>query len=251
MKKFSIIFLIISVLSIQLAVQAAFENLNDLEITTKAHNADKEGDYSTALSYYSEVLRRDPDNYAAYNMRGMIYLEQYNNYTQALNDFSSAIKYGSPNSGNYTFRGFTRMKLGDLDGSISDLTKAISINNQNKTPDAFAYCTRALVYSMKQEHKLSIEDATVSIKLQPKNPEAYQFRGLSKVLLYSKQHSSMDLQSALEGVQSGLNDINYAKEQFLQGVDMEGYQGAIEAYKATQNIINTIQREISKRSANN
>ena len=212
---------------------------NFVELFLKATNAYKSGDYAAALTNYDKIVEQYPDNAGAHAMLGLLYLEQYEDYPNSIESFSNAIKYDPNCAANYSFRGVARMKAGDIDGAISDLKSAIAINNQNKTPDAFAYCTRALLYLINSEYELSIKDATEAIKLQPKYPEAFHYRGLSKMSLALKTLS-------MQTMNSGIQDLNYAKEQCLQKSDMTEYLKILKSYKEALTSKTVMEHELNK-----
>jgi tetratricopeptide (TPR) repeat protein len=210
-----------------------------IELLSKATNAYKSGNYSAALIYYNKITEQHPENTEVYSILGTIYLEQYEDYNKAIENFSKAIKYDSTQASNYAFRGVARMKIGYIDGATSDLTRAITINNQNKTPDSFTYCTRALLYSMNSKYELAIKDATEAIKLQPKYPEAFHYRGLAKLNYYAQQKS-------ITGIKTAIIDLNYAKEQYLQLNDIEGYQDVMRSYQMANQMLTLLNKELSK-----
>ena len=155
------------------------------------------------------------------------------------NLLTNAIKYNPNESEYYTMRGIARMRIEDSDGAYTDLTKAIEINKQNGTPKALPYCVRGLVNSMKGNEKAAIEDTTQSIKLQPKNPQAFHYRGLSKMSLALKI-------SSMQTMDSGIQDLNYAKEQCLQEGDSTEYQNVLESYKRALIAKQVLERELNK-----
>lgn len=206
-----------------------------MELLSKATNAYKSGNYATALLYYDKVVKQYPDNTGAHAILGTLYLEQYEDYPKAIESFSNAIKYNPKEASNYTYRGIARMKLGDTDGAATDLTKAISINNQNRTPEALPYCTRALVYSIIGKYQESILDTTNAIKIQPKYPEAFHYRGLAKLNVAASQKSTT-------GVNDAIKDLNFAKEQCLQLGNMEEYQNVMKSYRMATSVLELLNK---------
>jgi tetratricopeptide (TPR) repeat protein len=133
-----------------------------------------------------------------------------------------------------------RMKIGDKGSALADLTKAINLNNKAGKKDSFSYCTRALVNSTLGNFNSAIIDATEAIKIKPKYPEAFHFRGLAKMSLALKQLS-------LQTMDSSIQDLNYAKEQCLQAGNMELYYQVLESYKRALTSKQVIEREIELR----
>lgn len=210
-----------------------------MELLSKATNAYKSGNYASALLYYDEVVEQYPDNAGAHAILGTLYLEQYEDYPRAIESFSNAIKYNPKEASNYTYRGIARMKLGDTDGAANDLTKAISINNQNGTREALPYCTRALVYSLMGKYQETILDTTNAIKIQSKYPEAFHYRGLAKLSIAASTNS-------ITGVNDAIVDLNYAKEQCLQLGNMEEYQNIMNSYKMAISVLELLKKDNTK-----
>ena len=222
--------------------EQTLDNLDYAELLLRAEKANEDGNYSKALEYHDEIIKRVPESDTAYEWRGLIHLQQYQNYTQAISDFSMAIKYNksAPRFLAYYGRGFARFCLKDYDGAIYDFTTAIAImdKDSNKDNDMLAqtYFYRATCYMRVNNRKASIDDSTMSIKLKPKNPDAFLNRGLAKQIMYAEQRSA-------EGVQSAATDLSYAREQFLQVGDIENYHMAIKAHKNALLTIAVIRKE--------
>ena len=210
-----------------------------LTLLDKAQKAEQNGDYYAAINYYDRILKIDPKNPSVYFLRGVVYLENLNIMDSAISDFTNALKYNSNESKYYTMRGIARMRADDVDGAYIDLTKAIDINKQKGTPDSETYCVRGLVNSMKRNEKAAIDDTTQSIKLQSKNPRAFHYRGLSKMALALEQIS-------MQTMDSGIQDLNYAKEQCLQEGDMVEYQNVLKSYKRALTAKQVLERELNK-----
>lgn len=206
---------------------------NILELIQKAYSYEQSGNYVMALRYYDRIIELDSENHPAYALRGLIYFEQYEAYTQALQDFTLALKYDSNQSTYYIYRALCRIKLGDNSGAISDLNNAIEINNKVGDKDAFVYFTRALLYYENKNHKNAIEDATAAIKIQPKYPDAFYCRGMAKIGIAIKNRSVSELEL-------GIKDINYAKEQYLEKGDIDGYQKTVKSYNSYQKILKSL-----------
>lgn len=210
-----------------------------MELLSKATNAYKSGNFQSAIYYYDKLLEIDTENAGIYSLKGMIYLENSENYELAISNFSNAIKYNSKEASNYTYRGIARMRLGDIDGAATDLSKAILINNQNGTPEALPYCTRALVYSIMGKYQETILDSTNAIKIQPKYPEAFHYRGLAKLSIAMSKNS-------ITGVNAAIVDLNYAKEQCLQLGNMDEYQNVMNSYKMAISLLELLKKDNTK-----
>lgn len=175
---------------------------------TRASIKEKMEDYNGALQDYDTALSINPEYATAYFNRANLYVSFEKN-NEAMNDFCMAIKY-APDYDSYNNRGLLRMNIEDYDGAIYDFTKAIAIDSKPES----AYFNRGYVYYLQNQLDKSISDLSVAIKNKSHNPDAYYYRGLSKAILGKKE--------------SGLVDLNRAKEQYLEINDTENYQKCIQ-----------------------
>lgn len=191
------------------------------------------------LKRYTEIISNNPQGAKGYTLRGLLYYSQYKDYEKAINDFNYAIKYNPNDPRLYLFRGLSKKELENYSGALPDLTKAISMYNNKGTPQALAYCTRAVVYLMLGNNNASIEDSTQAIKLQPKYPLAFFTRAEAKLNIYGKQNS-------ISGVQSAIQDFYYAKEQYSEMGNMSEYQRVMERYNEATEIKKSMERKLSQ-----
>ena len=96
-------------------------------------------------------------------------------YTNAIIDFTIAIKSNPNYADAYNNRGWAYYDLGDYNAAISDYTTAIKLDPGNE----YAYNNRGLVYSVLGEYKSAIADHTTAIKLYPGDADAYNKRGIA------------------------------------------------------------------------
>jgi tetratricopeptide (TPR) repeat protein len=128
--------LAIVVLALVLVV-SAFGAGNAFDNGIRASNQKK---FDQAISLFSEEIRQHPGNGAAYNNRGLAYLEK-----------------------------------GALDLAIADFNVPIRLR-PNYYP---AYSNRALAYQRKEEHEKAVADFSQAIRLRPGNADDYNNRGAS------------------------------------------------------------------------
>jgi tetratricopeptide (TPR) repeat protein len=132
------------------------------------------GEYDLAIRDYTEVIRLDPKNAKAYGDRGLAYLKK-GKYDLAIRDYTKVIRLDPKNAKAYGNRGLAYLKKGKYDLAIRDLTKAIRLDPK----DVDSYGNRGLAYDDKGEYDLAIRDYTEVIRLDPDHAAAYGDRGLA------------------------------------------------------------------------
>jgi tetratricopeptide (TPR) repeat protein len=133
--------------------------------------ASKNQDFDKAVELLQKATALDhkyADELAAvYQQRG--YAAATNQqFQEALNDFSEAIKLKSDDARIYEQRAAVEMKMNDNDKALADYTEAIKF----KPNEVRYYAYRSYIYEVKGDIKNSMADADKVLKLDPKNQEA-------------------------------------------------------------------------------
>jgi serine/threonine protein kinase/tetratricopeptide (TPR) repeat protein len=142
------------------------------EAFDRAYAEAEKNDYQSAIRDYTEAIRLDPNDSAAYNNRGNAYrtLQQYDN---ALSDYNEAIRLKPDNVFAHNGRGNVYEDTGQYDKAISDYSEAIRLK-----PDyALAYNGRGIAYDDLKQYERAVNDYTEAIRLEPEFTEAYNNRG--------------------------------------------------------------------------
>jgi len=124
-------------------------------------------------SLFSEVIRLNPDNEAAYINRGLYLLEQ-GDYKQAENDFSQAIKVKDYMSIAWLNRGQVRVELKKYEEAMKDMDQAIKLD-----PSENAHLVRGKLKADLGYHQKAIEDFNRAFKLNNHSSKALNNIGLS------------------------------------------------------------------------
>ncbi len=132
------------------------------------------GQYTKALSAFTNSIGHHPKCAQAYSNRGIVY-RNLDEYSRALSDFTCAIKLNPIFAEAYTNRGVVYSFMGKYTEAIRDYTKAIELNPKL----AVAYYNRAIIYGKLHQFTESITDCDKAIKLNPKLPEAYGSRAIA------------------------------------------------------------------------
>ena len=159
-----------------------------------------------AIKAYSDAIELNPRYSAAYNNRGVVYVD-IGEYNRALKDFNTAIELNPNDFFAYNNRGNAYNKIREVDKAIKDLNTAISLK-----PDySNAYNNRGNAYVKKHYFDKAIEDFNTAIQLDSDFAEAYNGRGAA---YYEKG----DFEEALEDFNTAIKfDPNYVSPYINRG----------------------------------
>lgn len=151
------------------------------------------GDLELAISCYSDVLRRDPDNSRAYLHRAEAH-NQRREYEQAVKDCTEAIRL-APSARGYASRGAARIGQRDFSGALGDLDIAVKMDPS----DAYARYDHGRANSLLHLDDLAVHDLTEAIRLKPDLPHVYTLRAASYIELKNYQAAIADANVAIAG----------------------------------------------------
>ena len=97
------------------------------------------------------------------------------NYQEAIEVFTEAVKNNPDLAIAYFKRGFAHFKLGEYQEAITVLNQVLRINPE----DATAYYNRGLVYAQLGEYQEAIADFTQALQINPEDATAYYNRGIA------------------------------------------------------------------------
>jgi len=116
------------------------------------------------------------------------------NYKEALEDYNESIKLNSKNSNAYLRRGQVKSDLNDLEGAAADLSQSIVLYQElGKEVFKFsgfdtyllaeAYQSRGLIRILLKEYQQAISDFEMTLKLSPDFYNAYRYMGFCYYLI--------------------------------------------------------------------
>jgi tetratricopeptide (TPR) repeat protein len=151
-----------------------------------------------ALHDYDEVLRLDPSQGWIYNNRGILEFEQ-KEYEKALADFDMAVRIEPKIANVYNNRGNACRALKLYDRAIADYTEAVQLAPSY----IYAYYDRGLTWAEKKEYDRAIADFDEVIRLDKGDVLAYYHRGLAWAAKqqYDSAIADFDHAVALDGKQ--------------------------------------------------
>ena len=140
----------------------------------------EKGNSSQAITDFTEALKLNPNHVLTYCYRGFEY-DKKDDFDLAIADFTEVLKLDSNYAVAYLSRGFTYSKKGDFDLAIADFTKALKLDSNY----AVAYLSRGFAYSKKGDLDLAIADSNKILELKPPymvRARAHVLRGVTYLL---------------------------------------------------------------------
>jgi tetratricopeptide (TPR) repeat protein len=125
----------------------------------------KEKLYDRAIAEYSQAIKKNPQNVAAFTARGRAY-HWKDDYDKAIDDYSKAIQIDPQNAGAYADRGWAYYLKKDYDRAIADFDIAI----QN---DVYAYGGRGSAHWRRKNYDRAVADFEKAFQIEPKSPDGY------------------------------------------------------------------------------
>lgn len=186
----------------------------------------KQNDKDRAMVDCTKAIELDARSTDAYVLRAVMLAEK-GNFEGAILDLDKAVVLDPRNPNIYRLRGISKLQKGDLDGSITDYDKAVDIDhsfesyreralanfakgNFDKAIDDLSaaiekssepvklYNLRAQAKFRKKDWGAAIVDYNMAIKLDPKFPDAYFYRGLTLLNQGKEVEAQKDFDKFLE-----------------------------------------------------
>jgi tetratricopeptide (TPR) repeat protein len=130
--------------------------------------------YDQAIDYFTNQIRANPTDDAAYMKRGHIWKDR-KEYDIALADYSEAIRLRPGSEAHWVSRGNAWSAKKEYDRAIADFSEAIRL----EPGYALAYHNRGSAWRAKKDDDRAIADFDRSILLDPKFAPAYYCRGVA------------------------------------------------------------------------
>lgn len=125
----------------------------------------QEGKHAEAIQKLDALLAQEPEMAAAYNLRGVAYLES-GNAQDAISDFSQAVRY-QPDDYKYWFnRANARFNARELAEALQDYNEAIRLEPNV----ADIYLNRAATLFDMQNAQAAQQDISVALEKSPQDP---------------------------------------------------------------------------------
>lgn len=186
----------------------------------------KQNDKDGAMADCTKAIELDARSADAYAVRAAILLEK-GNFEGVIADLDKALMLDPRNPNVYRTRGIAKLKKGDLDGSIADYDKAVEIDHSLESYGGRALANFAkgnfdksiadldvaikkssepvALYKLRAQAKFrtkdwgaAVIDYSTAIKLDPKSPDAYFYRGLTLLNQGKDMEAQRDFDKFLE-----------------------------------------------------
>ncbi len=138
----------------------------------------KSRQYHRALADFNAAIDLDPQYYQAYANRALVHISM-KNYDQAAADYERALRLSPDYVAAYLGRGRLHKHNRNFARALADFRKAIQLDPSN----AMAYYQRGLTYQLMGRHVNALRDFDVAIGLRPNKPQPYFARGQSRFAL--------------------------------------------------------------------
>lgn len=174
MKRFLILFIVI--LATTLGDSTA--QLNKNYFYYRGRDYIVEGKYREAIESLNILLRSQSKEYEGFFLRGVA---KYNldDLNGALSDFTRALEENPAYTQAYQYRAITRSRMGLYNEALGDFEKAIEMR-----PNVPAsYYSRGVTYFLNRQFEKSVSDFSQFLRLEPRQPEGYINRGTSKLYM--------------------------------------------------------------------
>ncbi|GFR50134.1 hypothetical protein Agub_g12286 [Astrephomene gubernaculifera] len=167
---------------------------------TALHNRgslhERNGRSDLAIQDFNRAIAADPGCAQSYNARGVL-LQSCGRLEEALQDLDAAIALMQPPSATvFRNRAQARRELGDHEGAVQDLTRAITLDPS----DLLSYSRRAHCYRRMGQFESAIRDYTRAITLSPRNAKLHTIRAYCYAMMgwFGEAVADYDVVLALE-----------------------------------------------------
>ncbi len=144
------------------------------EITQAAEEAERAGKFQLAVDYYTELIKKNPEDFQYYLKRGVLNLNELKNNKAAVKDFDQAIKLNPNEIILYYNRGTAYIQTSDWKKAKKDFDSVIALR-----PDYVnAYLNRGIVNLNLNEMDAALKDFNTGIQLDPRIPNLYRARAI-------------------------------------------------------------------------
>ena len=135
----------------------------------------KSSNYERALADFNAAIDIDPQYYQAYGNRALVYIKM-GRTDLAKADYEQALRVSPQYTAAYLGRGRLFMKSKNYARALADFRQTIKLDPSN----AIAYFQRGATYQLMGQHENAISDFNIAIGLKPETPQPYFARGQSR-----------------------------------------------------------------------
>ncbi|MEK7725041.1 MAG: tetratricopeptide repeat protein [Acidobacteriota bacterium] len=144
------------------------------EMTAAAQEAMKKGDYKLAADYYTQLIKKNPNETEYLVKRSAIYLDYLKDYKAAVKDCEQGMKLNPQEPVFYYNRGTAYTRLEDWKKAKKDFDRHISMNPNY----AESYLNRGIANIYLKDLDGALADFNKGIQLNPRIPNLYKARAI-------------------------------------------------------------------------
>ncbi|MDD5629038.1 MAG: tetratricopeptide repeat protein, partial [Elusimicrobia bacterium] len=147
----------------------------------------------SALEDFNAAIAADPNFAEAFNNRGALYANAFNDTDKALSDIVSAVVLAPQNAGYQFNLGIMRLRARHYRKALEALDTALAL----KGPVAPIMQARAEIRALLGEHAAALRDIQISLEKDPRNPAIYDSLGRIRLAAHDYEAAVRDLNQAL------------------------------------------------------
>src|SRR6266496_2489499 len=147
------------------------KNVEAIQLAREGAEAAKNQDLDKAVELLRTATAMDhkyADELAAVYQRRAYAFAKNQQFQEAIQDYTEAIKIEAKDPRIYEQRAAVEMKMYDYDKALADYSELIKL----KPNEVRYYLYRSYIYELKEDVKNSMADSEKALKLDPKNAEA-------------------------------------------------------------------------------
>ncbi|MDX2303938.1 MAG: tetratricopeptide repeat protein [Microscillaceae bacterium] len=187
-----------------------------------------EGVFTEAVDDFSEAIRYDNQSSEAYFNRAEAYYE-LRRYDEALRDYSKSIQLEPENAMSWFQRGLTYAALHKTELAYYDFSTTIERNGRFEA----AYVERANLHRLERRYKFALRDCEDALKINPNFAPALSMQGLVKLDQGNINQALVDLRQAVK-LDPANSDLRSNLADYYQRVGQN--EKAVEEYTAAVNL---------------
>ncbi len=281
--RYSVILLLIIIISINYDIMLAQKKSSFLELAKKLYD---NGDYKQAIDFIDKALDKDTQNlYQAYNLRGIC---NYNlkQYFQALSDLNKSInliniklsiseksdvkkELNTLLSNTYFNRALVFQELNELDSALNDYSYVINSDKDNK----YAYFNKGFIYYQQSVNDSAVFYFTKVLQIDSNDLDALYNRANIYYQEGNCQLSEIDYHKLItnkredEYIYFNLGNCQFSQGNYLQSIEyynksiknnkymLSSYYNRAQSYKSIKNytaavndlkfVLDNIQKDIN------
>ena len=176
--------------------------------------------YDNAIDYFTNQIRANPSNEAAYTARGHIWKDK-KEYDIALADYNESVRLDPGSEIVWSNRGNVWLDKKEYDKAIADYGESIRLDPKH----ASAYRSRGSVWHEKKDYDRAIADYSESIRIDPQNADGFVGRGQCRYAKLDYDSAIADYREAIRVdpksaiAYDNRGDVWYAKAEYDKAID--------------------------------